>query len=200
LDFVTKNDKWRQSNMTMYINDSFYIKKVRAGDIQAFSVIVSRYKDKVFSIVYRIVNNREDAEDLTQEIFIKLYKSISNFKNESEFSTWVYRIAYNTTITELRKRKITFFSMNENPLLVNEGEWIDEIGDNENRTIYLQKALASLSPDDLFVVSLHHIEDKSIREIANAMNQTESNIKVKLHRIRKKLAQEINRMMKEDLQ
>jgi RNA polymerase sigma factor, sigma-70 family len=173
--------------MTKYINDSFYIEKIKAGDVQAFSVIVSRYKDKVFSIVYRIINNREDAEDLTQEIFIKLFKSINGFKNESEFSTCLYRIAYNTTLTELRKRKISFFSVDENPLILNENEPFDEIflEEGENRIIYLQKAMDLLLPNDLFIVSLYYTEDKSVQEIAGIVGQTESNIKVKLYRIRK---------------
>ena len=202
LSFVTENYNLRQNNMTKYINDSFYIEKIKAGDVQAFSVIVSRYKDKVFSIVYRIINNREDAEDLTQEIFIKLFKSINGFKNESEFSTWLYRIAYNTTLTELRRRKVSFFSVDENPLILNENEPFDEIflEEGENRIIYLQKAMDLLLPNDLFIVSLYYTEGKSVQEIAGIVGQTESNVKVKLHRIRKKLAQEINRLMKEDIQ
>ena len=86
----------------------FCIKRVKAGEIRAFSAIVSNYQKMVFTIVLKIVENREDAEDITQEIFIKVYKSLDKFKEESEFSTWLYRIAYNTTITEIRKKRISY--------------------------------------------------------------------------------------------
>lgn len=186
--------------MAIESNDAYYIDKVKAGETQAFSVIVSRYKNKVFSIIYRIINHREDAEDITQEVFIKLFRSLDGFKHESEFSTWVFRIAYNATMTELRKRRIAFLSTDENPLLLQENEADDDYAfeENENRLAYLQKAMKRLLPEELFIISLYYSEDKPVLEIALVTGQSEANIKVKLYRIRKKLAMEINRLIKED--
>jgi len=94
--------------------DSFIIHRAKEGDIKAFAELVSKYKDMIFSVVMKITGNREDAEDLLQEIFIKIYRTMDQFRETSEFSTWIYRIAYTTTISELRKRKVYFSSIEDN--------------------------------------------------------------------------------------
>lgn len=178
-------------------NDQIYIEKTLAGDIQAFSVIVSRYQNKVFNIVFRIIGNREDAEDLTQEIFLKVYKSLEKFKKESKFSTWIYRIAYNMTLSELRRRKMNFFSIDI--IQLDESEDIDNSFDDkikEEKLNYLNQALKTLVPEELFLISLYYIEGKNIEDIALVSGNSVANIKVKLFRIRKKLVVEINKMNK----
>lgn len=79
------------------VNTPLYIERAKQGDTTAFAWIVSTYSPMVLTIAMNILNNREDAEDLTQEIFIKLFKSLDKYKAESEFSTWLYRVAYNAT-------------------------------------------------------------------------------------------------------
>jgi len=180
-------------------NDLFYIQRVKAGDIHAFSAIVSNYQKMVFSIVLKIVDNREDAEDIMQEIFVKVFKSLEQFKEESEFSTWLYRIAYNTTISELRKRKVSFVSIQDNFDTVNEAS-----GDEEEFELmdiklhYLDIALKKLSPDEIFLVTLYYYKEQPIEAISKIGNLSVANVKVKLHRIRKKLALEINRLLQDE--
>jgi RNA polymerase sigma-70 factor (ECF subfamily) len=181
------------------LNDLFYIQRVKAGDVRAFSAIVSNYQQMVFTIVFRITGNREDAEDITQEIFVKVFKSLEQFREESEFSTWLYRIAYNTTLSELRKRKIAPVPVNENLNPANEPFIDDEEDDlKEVKLQYLEEALKKLFPDEFFLVTLYYFKEQSIEAISKISNLSVANVKVKLHRIRKKLALEINRLLEQD--
>jgi RNA polymerase sigma-70 factor (ECF subfamily) len=176
-------------------NDLFYVQRVKAGDTQSFTMIVSKYGKMVFTIVHKIVENREDAEDITQEIFIKVFKSLERFREESEFSTWLYRIAYNTAISELRKKKLFYVSA-EDSLLVDNSSFTDEKDEQEIeiKLQYLEEALKKLPPDEIFLLTLHYMDGQSIENISKISNLSVSNVKVKLHRIRRKLAVEIDKL------
>ena len=180
-------------------NDLFYVERVKAGDIRAFSAIVENYRKMVFTIVLKIVDNREDAEDITQEVFVKAFKSLGQFREESGFSTWLYRIAYNTTLSELRKRKWTYVSINENLNADNEpvddGEALDW---TDIKLQHLDEALKKLLPDEIFLITLYYFEEQSMEAISKISNLSVANVKVKLHRIRKKLALEINRLLEDE--
>jgi len=180
-------------------DDLFYIKQVKAGDIRAFSPIVSKYQKMVFTIVLKIVANREDAEDITQEVFVKAFKSLEQFKGEAVFSTWLYRIAYNTTLSELRKRKLSFTPINDN--LDTENELFtddEELDAKEIKLQYLDETLQKLPPDEIFLVTLYYFREQSIEAISQISNLTIANVKVKLHRIRKKLALELTRLLENE--
>jgi len=179
------------------IQDS--IKRVKAGDFSAFSRIVSDYRQMVFTIIFRIVNNREDAEDITQEVFIKVFKSMDSFKEEAEFSTWLYRIAYNTTLSEIRKRRIVFASLDDDFSALRD-DAIDENIENlatEEKILCLEQALKTLPAEDALLITMFYSDNQSIEEISRISNLSQANVKVKLHRIRKKLAMEINKLMAE---
>ena len=189
LNFVTESVEWRLKSMRNG-NDYFYIQRIKAGDMRAFSGIVSKYQRKLLTIVLKIVGNREDAEDITQEVFIKVFKSLEQFKGDAEFSTWLYRVAYNTTLSELRKRKFTFVPIDDK--FLTESEPVSEnVVDTEQRLACLDAALKRLSPDDAFLITLYYMEQQSIDEISEISHLSASNVKVRLHRIRKKLAAEI---------
>jgi RNA polymerase sigma-70 factor (ECF subfamily) len=177
-------------------NDLLHIQRIKAGDIQAFSAIVSNYQQMVFTIVLKIVENREDAEDITQEIFIKVFKSLEHFKEESEFSTWLYRIAYNTTLSELRKKKLFFTSINDD--LAEEIQAEETAEEIEMKLQYLDQTLKKLSPNEIFLVTLYYMDEQSIENISKISNLSVSNVKVKLHRIRKKLAFELGKIMQDE--
>ncbi|MDR1886393.1 MAG: sigma-70 family RNA polymerase sigma factor [Prevotellaceae bacterium] len=180
------------------VNDCLYVQRVKAGDIQAFGMIVAKYGKMVFTIVRKIVENREDAEDITQEVFIRVFKSLERFREESEFSTWLYRIAYNTTMSELRKKKLFLVSSDSNTLIDN-NLFADEKDDEiEIKLQYLEKALKKLPPDEIFLVTLHYMDGQSIECISKITDLSVSNVKVKLHRIRRKLAVEIGKLMQNE--
>jgi RNA polymerase sigma-70 factor (ECF subfamily) len=176
-----------------------YIQRVKDGDLNAFSHIVSEYQPMVFTIVFKIVNNREDAEDISQEIFLKVFKSLGSFKEESKFSTWLFRIAYNTALSEIRKRKIVFSSFDDDFSTLKEEEISEDIEDItvEERILYLEKALKTLPAEDALLITLFYMNNHSIEEISRISNLSCANVKVKLHRIRKRLVLEINKLMSE---
>ncbi|MDR3061402.1 MAG: sigma-70 family RNA polymerase sigma factor [Dysgonamonadaceae bacterium] len=180
-------------------NDLYWIQRAKAGDISAFSHVVSIYQGMVYNVILRLVNNKEDAEDIMQEVFVKVFKSLSGFKEESEFSTWLYRIAYNTTLSELRKKKMVLYSF-ENNFSNPENEDIDihdDIDDvsTEEQIQYLEQAIKMLNSDEALIITLFYLDDQSIEQISKVTNLTIANVKVKLHRIRKKLAIEINKLI-----
>ena len=180
-------------------DDIFYIEKVKEGQTNYFSYIVENYKDIVFSIALKVLKNREDAEEMAQESFIKAYKSLHTFKGNAKFSTWLYRITYNTCISEVRKRKIHFASTDEVEIR-DETEELNLDGiPAENRAKYVKAALEKLPEDEYTLVLLYYFEEQSIEDICKVTKLSESNAKVKLFRARKKLYTILNDMLKEEL-
>jgi RNA polymerase sigma factor (sigma-70 family) len=160
---------------------------------------VEKHKEMVFSIALKILHNREDAEEIAQDVFVKVYQSLSNFKNEAKFSTWLYRIVYNTAISKVRKKKIELSPLDESTI----NNYSDETSENQfllsddpDRVELLQKALQSLPEDENVIVSLFYQNDSSIEDISAVTGLTVANVKVKLHRIRKKLYTEMQRLIK----
>ena len=180
-------------------SDNFYIDKVLNNDVNAYASLVDMHKDMVFTIALKIVRNREDAEEIAQDVFVKAYQSLATFKKESKFSTWLYRIVYNTAISKTRKKNIETTNINYN-IVENYSE--DDINDNLNRLdnneqkTIINTVLKKLNPEDHLLVTLYYFEEKSIDEISEIVNISQSNVKVKLFRIRKKLYGEIQYLIK----
>ena len=177
-------------------DDIYYIEKVLSGQTNNFSFIVEKYKDIVFSIALKVLRNREDAEEMAQESFIKAYKSLHTFKGNAKFSTWLYRITYNSCISEVRKKKLKFVSTDD----VQVSDDVEEMNfdgiPEENRSKYIKAALEKLPEDDYTLILLFYFEEKSIEEICMITGLSESNAKVKLFRARKKLYSILNEMLK----
>jgi len=179
--------------------DNYYIEKVLAGDASSYASLVAKHKNLVFSIVLKVLNNREDAEEIAQDIFLKVYHSLKTFEKKSKFSTWLYRIAYNTAISKTRKKKMEFLPMEES---VVSNYSTDEIQQNmhsleENeRQVLLERALKNLPDDDNLLITLFYKSENSIEDISYITGLSSSNVKVRLHRIRKRLHDEIQEMVK----
>lgn len=174
-----------------FIEDQHYINLVLNGNTNSFATLVDRYKDLVFTLALKMLNNREEAEEIAQDTFIKVYNSLKKFKGESKFSTWIYKVTYNTCLDALKKKKkqqnVTYiedFSEHQIKTLENILDSIDE----KERNQAIQDCLEELPSDDAFLLTLYYFDDQSIEEIAKLMNISISNIKVKLFRTRKKLA------------
>lgn len=182
--------------------DLYYIDKVLEGDTDAFAPLVDRYKDMVFTIIVKIVGNSADAEELTQDVFLKVYHSLSGFQRKSRFSTWIYRIAYNTAISKTRKKTRVIQSLDEE-IATNYSE--DAVFEDvyaltdEQQKILVDKAMEKLPEQDYIMITLYYKESSNVADISKTMNLSESNVKVRLHRIRKKLQQEMNALMKKQL-
>lgn len=175
----------------MTTNDQVYINKIIDGDTNAFSVLVDRYKDLVYTLSLRMMKNREEAEEVAQDTFIKMYKSLNKFKGDSKFSTWVYRVAYNTCLDRLKKNKRTQQTVAIDEYTEHQVKTIDNALDKieaKERKMVIQQCLEQLSSDDSFILTLFYFEELSLDEIAKIVGLKPNNVKVKLHRSRKRLA------------
>lgn len=182
---------------------SHIINRIKSGESDAFSDLVDTYKDFVFALCFKMTQSIEDAEEITQDTFVKVFKNIKTFKGQSKFSTWLYRIAYFTTINFLRKNRVKTVSQTE--LFETRIEPIDEdesalknISQAE-RSHYINKALNFLKPQERAVIVLFYLEEHSIEEIATITKLSKSNTKVKIHRTRKKLHEILNHLLKNEI-
>ncbi|WJJ96040.1 RNA polymerase sigma factor [Algibacter luteus] len=175
----------------MTINDQHYIDLINKGDTNAFAKLVDRYKDLVYTLTLRMLKNREEAEEVSQDTFIKVYKSINQYKGESKFSTWIYRIAYNRSLDRLKKNRKYFNNVAIDEFTEHQVKTIDNALsklEDEERNHAIQKCIALLSSDDAFLLTLYYFEDQNLDEISKVIGLTINNVKVKLFRSRKKLA------------
>lgn len=171
-------------------NEVDIIHQVLNGNAGAYRFLVDAYKDLVFTLVIKIVRNREIAEEVAQDSFLKAYHSLGSFKNESKFSTWLFRIAYNTAISRTRKKTIITSTIDdsviENFTIDAVQENLDSIDDDEKLKI-LKLAMDDLNEEEHLLIDLFYFHHQSIEEICLITGLTDSNVKVKLHRIRKRL-------------
>ncbi len=165
--------------------------KAKNGDIQALNKLINNHKDLAYSIALKHLKNKEDAEDVVQNSFIIVLKSIKSFRNEAKFSTWLYRIIYHECLKELKYKKLTveykpqFFDI--------EDEKIDI-----NKEASFKNIFKVLKPNEYTVISLYYLEEKSTNEIAQITSLSKSNIKVLLHRARLKMKKAANNNIKNE--
>lgn len=178
----------------MNVDDHKLIREVLRGKQAAFAVLTKRYEDRLFNTVFRLLGNLEDAQDVVQETFINAYLSLANFKGDSQFFTWLYRIAMNTAISHKRKQKGTLsFDAGRNgesglePLDGSEfnrpGHAMEQV--EEERRI--QKALNRLSPEHKIVLVLKDMEEQKYEDIAEILQIPIGTVRSRLHRARLEL-------------
>ena len=171
-------------------DDQHYIHLVKEGDTNAFAVLVDRHKDMVFTLSLKMLKDREEAEEVAQDTFLKIYKSLSKFNSESKFSTWMYKVAFNTCLDRLKKNKrsqpvaaMDEFTEQEAISLMNV---LDSIEERERKQV-IQDCLHCLPGEDSFLLTLYYFEEQSLEEIANIIGINPNNVKIRLYRSRKKL-------------
>lgn len=175
----------------MTTNDQVYIDKILNGDTNAFSILVDRYKDLVYTLAIRMVKHKEEAEEITQDTFIKAYKSLHRFKGDSKFSTWIYRVAYNTCLDVIKKNKKHQSNVPIDEYTEHEVKTIDnalDIMEAKERSALIKNCIEKLPSEDAFLMTLYYYEELSLDEIADITSLKANNVKVKLFRSRKKLA------------
>jgi RNA polymerase sigma factor (sigma-70 family) len=172
-------------------SDLDYINKIVDGDTSAFAILIDRYKDLVFTLAYKMLKNREEAEEIAQDTFIKIYKSVGKFKGDSKFSTWVYKVTYNTCLDYLKKMKrginITYIEDFDLQQLKTIDKISNAIDENEKNQL-IHDCLNLLPSEEAFLLTLFYFEQQSTEEIAKVMDTNANNIKIKLYRTRKKMA------------
>ena len=179
----------------------YHINRVKAGDKEAFSLVVEKYRDMVYTICLRMLTVEADAADAAQEVFVKVYRSMEGFREKSKFSTWIYRITYNHCISVIRKKVKVIDLVNELPDGdMNEGDvsGLDLISAQE-RKHYLNMAIEALPETDAVVVTLFYYDELSLDEIAEVTGLSSGNIRIKLHRSRKKMYQVLTEYLKKEL-
>ena len=171
------------------LSDIEIIESVKRGNQADFSLIIDRYKDKAFSLLKRMLRNPMDAEEVLQDSFLKAYNSIQNFRQDAKFSTWFYKIVYNSALTALASKKrqieIEMSSIDDHFDL---GEYDNEIySSTENSEQYVLKMGDKLPTRHALVLILFYIDNMSMNEISQVMDLSLVNVKVLLHRSRKSL-------------
>jgi RNA polymerase sigma-70 factor (ECF subfamily) len=177
------------------IPDNDLIQVVLQGNTNAYADLVERYRNFVFTIVLRYINNREDAEEVSQDIFVKAFRSLADFKGASKFSTWLYTIATTSCLTFLRRKKLAAISLdNEKVFAVAEnldGGMPANGIEQKNRVLMVNEAIKMLSPDDAQIITLFYKGEQSLEEISKIMGKETNAVKVQLHRARTRLKEKM---------
>ena len=179
------------------------VRRVQAKDEMAFREIVERYQAKVFSIIYGILRNRNDAEDIAQQVFAKIYFSIKNFDFRSSLLTWIYKITVNECYDYLRKKRVrrlvyeSDFSADDSARMENSEPASDQAPGVDDRLAQhdlILKLLAKISEEDRSLLLLKEVEGHSVEELSEMTGMNENTIKVKLFRARQKLVRAAQRL------
>jgi RNA polymerase sigma-70 factor, ECF subfamily len=179
------------------------IRRVQARDEMAFREVVDRYQSKVFSIIYGILRNRNDAEDIAQQVFAKIYFSIGNFDFRSSLLTWIYKITVNECYDYLRKKKVRKLvyesDFGEEETMRMEQSEPDSAKPMDQRLAQrdlVMKLMEKVSEEDRHLMLMKEVEGHSVEELAQMTGLNENTIKVKLFRARQKLLKAAQRLMK----
>jgi RNA polymerase sigma factor (sigma-70 family) len=189
--------------MSTGLNDNEIISLVLKGDQQAFAGLVSRYQGFVFTLALRFTSNREDAEELAQDVFVKAYRYLADFRGDSKFSTWLYTITNNACITFLRKKKLVVHSMDDERVFeaadnIDSGYRSNKV-EQKAKAAMVNKAVSLLGPEDAEIITLFYNAEQSIEEISRILGVEPNAAKVRLHRARKRLKEKLESHFAEEI-
>jgi RNA polymerase sigma factor (sigma-70 family) len=172
------------------------IDRIVAGEEVLYATLVDKYKSYAYTIALKIVENKPEAEEVAQDGFIKAFQHLKKFNREAKFSTWLYRIVFNTAISYKRKTKQPLQSI-ENSIL-EYTERADHDLEKDDKQVFIAQAMEKLSEADRLAVQLYYIKEYSLDEIAELSGQNINTLKVRLHRARQRLADELKRILKHE--
>ena len=179
------------------LTDKELIIKILQGEQALFAQLVERYQNYVFTLVLRFTDSREDAEEISQDIFVKAYRSLADFRGESKFSTWLYTIVRTSCITFLRKKKLDITSIDNERIFVQlenrESGFSANTIEQKSRHAMVNDAIRLLSPDDAQLITLFYKGEQSLEEIGRVMGLESNTVKVKLHRARHRLKEKMEK-------
>ncbi len=181
-----------QMKKTPYTEPRLLISRIKGGDKQAFQTLVEEYQRLVAHIVFRLVSNASDREDLCQDVFVKVYQHLEGFRFESKFSTWIARIAYNVTLNYLQKKKVPLFDDHTpDEVSIEEvsggAQRPDDWTEAKDRTQVLMTELENLDVHYRTIITLYHLDQMSYSEISEIMGIPEGTVKSYLFRARQQL-------------
>jgi len=189
--------------MSTGLGDNEIISKVLKGEQNAYAELVNRYQAYVFTLILRMIKSREDAEEVAQDVFVKAYRSLADFRGESKFSTWLYTIANTTSITFLRKKKLDVHSLdNEKVFEVADSKdsgFRANLVEQKSRVNMVNEAIALLSPDDAEIITLFYKAEQNLEEISRILRLETNTVKVRLHRARTRLKEKMEKNFSEEV-
>ena len=170
-------------------DDTYYINKILHGNVNAFSQLVEKHKRMAYTLALKMVNSPEDAEEIAQDAFIKAFQSLIDFKGDSKFSTWLYKIVYHASISRLRKKQLETISMDADfrNFDVSETDHLLTRLTIEEQNTLVRAAIDRLPTDEKAIITLYYLNDSSVKEITDVTGDSEANVKIKLFRARKRL-------------
>jgi len=189
--------------MSTGLGDNEIISRVLQGQQNAYAELVNRYQGYVFTLVLRMIKSREDAEEVAQDVFVKAYRSLADFRGESKFTTWLYTIANTTSITFLRKKKLDVHSLdNEKVFEVADSKdsgFRANLVEQKSRVNMVNEAIAMLSPDDAEIITLFYKAEQNLEEISRILRLETNTVKVRLHRARTRLKEKMEKNFSEEV-
>lgn len=177
----------------MQHNDTQLIGRILDGDTSGYGVLVERYKDLAYTIAYRILGRREDAEEVVQDAFVKAFQNLSSFRQKAKFTTWLYRIIYNTAISRHRQKKPGWQSIEEMTVPDHVLEFVAE--EEEDRHKILENAMQQLPEEDRVILTLYYVDESSVEDLHSILGISKANVKIKLFRARKRLQELVTKTM-----
>lgn len=172
------------------IDESIYIERILNGDVRSFEEIVKKYNMMVYTLAYRVLKNREEAEELAQDVFLKVYRSLGKFNMKSKLSTWIYRITYNASINRFKSQKreleTTGIDKHVESGISGPHDTDCDMSIKEKRKI-INGSILKLPETERIIITLYYYEELPIKEIAEIVGISIQNVKIKLFRSRKKL-------------
>jgi RNA polymerase sigma factor (sigma-70 family) len=176
------------------LTERAYIDAIQNGDPAPYGLIVEEYQHMAYTIALRILRNPEDAEDVSQESFIKAYQQIKQYAGKSKFSTWLYTIVYRTAISKAKEKRFDTFSIgediNENYTQDSSAPQLEQLHLNEEQK-YIRQAILKLPQVEALMITLFYLNENSIKEIREITGLSSALIKIRLFRARKKLEREL---------
>lgn len=176
--------------------ENYLIDRILKGHEQDYAQLVDHYKRYVFTIVHRVVEERAVAEEVAQDAFIKAFQHLKTFNRTARFSTWLYRIAFNTAISYKRKNNRKFESIDSRQFEAS-NRTDAEIEKNDKK-VFIARAMRNLSEPDQLAIKLFYIKEFSLEEVAALLDQNTNTVKVRIHRARLRLADELNSILKKE--
>ncbi len=190
--------------MNSGITDKALITKVLNGEQQAYAELVGRYQNFVFTLALRYVPSREDAEEIAQDVFVKAYRALPDFRGDSKLSTWLYTIVNSTSLSFLRRKKLNTRSLDDEQVFAKavntSGASAAGAVEQKSRAVMVNTAIGMLSPNDATLITLFYKMEQSLEDIGTIMGIETNTAKVKLHRARGRLKEKMQTFFAREVQ
>ena len=172
------------------LTEEYYIAKTLKGDANAFAYLIDKHKGLVYSLTLKMLKNKEEAEEVAQDVFIKAYTNLAKFKGDAKFSTWLYKIGYYACLDALKKNSNLQYNSPIDEININYISDVETVLDGierEERARVMSNCMDKLPEDEKAILLFFYFKALSLKEIVEITSLTEVNVKVKLHRARKRL-------------